>query len=96
MRAGAPRTSSIQPFLAGTAAYTQSETMVRLSWLMKPNLAQLASNRKKLVSALCGVRQHSMRATHSGDYRTVAKLTVDAARINTAIAELDVAELLTL
>jgi hypothetical protein len=61
--------------------------------LMKANLAQLVRNRRQLVSALSNVRQHSMRASHCGDYRTVAKLTIEAARINSAIADVDVAEL---
>jgi hypothetical protein len=60
---------------------------------MKPNLAQLVRNRKQLVSALSNVRQDSIRASHTGDYRTVAKLTLEAARINSAIADVDVAEL---
>jgi hypothetical protein len=63
---------------------------------MKPNLAQLACSRKKLVSALSDVRQISMRATDCGDFRAVGRLTIEAARINTAIAEIDVAELLAL
>jgi hypothetical protein len=60
---------------------------------MKPNLAQLARNRKQLVGALSAVRQQSMLATHGGDFRAVGKLTMEAARINSAIAEVDVAEL---
>ena len=63
---------------------------------MKLTLEQLANSRKKLVSSLSDVRQSSMRATQSGDYRTVGRLTLEAARINMAIAELDVAELLAL
>lgn len=60
---------------------------------MKPNLTQIALNRKHLLSALSDVRQHSIRATNSGDYRAVGKLTLEAARLNNAIAELAVAEL---
>jgi hypothetical protein len=63
---------------------------------MKANLAQLARNRKQLVSALSDVRQQSMRATCGGDFRTVGRLTIEAARINSAIAEVDVAELFAL
>lgn len=63
---------------------------------MKANLAQLARNRKQLVSALSDVRQQSMRASGGGDFRAVGKLTIEAARINSAIAELDVAELFAL
>ena len=60
---------------------------------MKANLAQLARDRKQLVSALCVVREQSMRATCGGDFRTVGRLTVEAARINSAIAAVDDAEL---
>jgi hypothetical protein len=60
---------------------------------MKTNLAQLARNRKELVSALMVVREQSMRATCGGDFRAVGRLTVEAARINTAIAAVDDAEI---
>ena len=60
---------------------------------MKSNLAQLARNRKQLLSALSVVREQSMRATSGGDFRAVGRLTVEAARINTAIAAVDDAEL---
>ena len=60
---------------------------------MKANLDQLARNRKQLVSALSAVREQSMRATGCGDFRAVARLTLEAARINTAIAAVDDAEL---
>jgi hypothetical protein len=63
---------------------------------MKPNLAQLARNRKQLVSTLSDVRQLSMRATQCGDFRAVARLTIEAARINSAISEVDVAEMIAL
>jgi hypothetical protein len=61
---------------------------------MKPNLAQLARNRKQLVSTLSDVRQHSLRATYCGDFRAVARLTIEAACINSAISEVDVAEMI--
>lgn len=61
---------------------------------MKPNLDQLAHNRKDLVSSLSAVRKNSMRATDCGDFRLVGRLTLQAAFINNAIAEVDVAELL--
>ena len=63
---------------------------------MKPNLAQLARNRKHLLSTLSDVRQLSMRATQCGDYRAVGRLTIEAARINSAISEVDVAEMIAL
>jgi hypothetical protein len=61
--------------------------------LMKSNLAQLDRERKKLVSALSEVRQTSMRATAYNDYRTVGRLTLEAARLNRALSDVDVAEL---
>ena len=63
---------------------------------MKPTLAQLARDRKKLVSSLSDVRQSAMHASRCGDFRAVGKLTIEAARINSAIAEVDVAEMFAL
>jgi hypothetical protein len=80
-------------FQRGLALIPNIPIMCDFYSLMKANQAQLARNRKQLVSALSDVRQHSMRASHSGDYRTVARLTVEAARINSAISDVDVAEL---
>ena len=89
--AGRPHPS--RPFQRGASLIHRTKVPCDFNFLMKMNLAQLACNRKKLVSALSDVRQNSMRATHSGDFRAVGKLTLEAARINTAIAEVDVAEL---
>ena len=63
---------------------------------MKSNLAQLARQRKQLVADLNEVRTSSMRATHRCDYRTVGRLTLEAAVINRAISDVDVAELFAL
>lgn len=63
---------------------------------MKSNLAQFARNRKQLLSALSEVREHSLRATQCGDFRAVGRLPLEAARINSAISEVDVAELIAL
>lgn len=60
---------------------------------MKPNLAQMELTRKRLQSDLLVVRRSSMLAGNRGDFRTVGKLTLEAARINQAIAELEAAEL---
>jgi hypothetical protein len=63
---------------------------------MNPNLAQLARQREYLSQELSKVRRHSIQATGRGDFRGVAKLTIEAARINRAIAETQDQELLAL
>jgi len=63
---------------------------------MKPNLAQLAQTRKKLAADLIVIRQSSMRAGNQGDFRTVGKLTMEAARLNQAISDLEAEELASL
>ncbi|MGZ8899384.1 MAG: hypothetical protein ACXW3Z_04745 [Limisphaerales bacterium] len=60
---------------------------------MRSNLAQLDRERKILVSALNEVRQSSMRASSHNDYLTVGRLTLEAARLNRALSDVDVAEL---
>ena len=57
---------------------------------MKSNLAQLTQNRKQLTSALCDVRRSSLQATGRGDFRVVGKLTLEAARLNRAISDVEV------
>ena len=63
---------------------------------MKSNLAQLTLQRKKLLAELSEVRLNSMRATHRCDFRAVGRLTLEAAVINQAISDVDVAELFAL
>ena len=58
--------------------------------LMKSNLTQLAQSRKELTTALGDVRRISLQATGRGDYRLVGKLTLEAARLNRAISDVEV------
>ena len=60
---------------------------------MKANLAQLELTRKRLQDDLLAVRRSSMQAGHRGDFRAVAKLTLETARINQALSDVEVAEL---
>ena len=60
---------------------------------MKPNLVQLALSRKKLQGDLMAVRRSSMQAGNRGDFRSVGQLTLEAARINQALSDIDAAEL---
>ena len=50
-------------------------------------LAQLARQRQSLTEELIKVRRSSMEASQRGDFRAVARLTVEAARLNRAITE---------
>ena len=49
--------------------------------------ARIAKERKSLTEELAKIRRSSMAASERGDFREVARLTVEAARINRAIAE---------
>lgn len=60
---------------------------------MKANLAQLELNRRRLLGDLMIVRRSSMQAATRGDFRAVGKLTLEAAKINQALSDVDVAEL---
>jgi hypothetical protein len=44
--------------------------------------------RQDLTAELANIRRESMKATERGDFRTVARLTLEAARINRAIKEI--------
>jgi hypothetical protein len=83
-------------FRSGLPLISSGMRLCDCNALMKPTLAQLARNRKILVSSLCEVRQSSLRASRSGDFREVGKLTSEAARLNSAIAEVDLAEIFAL
>lgn len=78
----------------GSALIHRNEDKCDFYSLMKPNLAQLARRRKNLHSHLSDVRELSLRATQCGDFRSVGRLTLEAARINSAISEVDVAEMI--
>jgi hypothetical protein len=55
---------------------------------MSPNVMRPMQNRDELAAALTKNRRESMKATERGDFRTVARLTLEAARLNRAIAEI--------
>jgi hypothetical protein len=54
---------------------------------MNPNLVQISRKREGLERDLWKVRQLSVNASRDGDFRTVARLTLEAARLNRAIAD---------
>ena len=54
---------------------------------MKPNSAELPKSRQELTIELAKNRRESMRASERGDFRTVARLTLEAARLNKAISD---------
>ena len=60
---------------------------------MKANLAQLELNRKRLQGELTAVRRSSLQAGNRGDFRAVGRLTLEAAKINQALSDVDAAEL---
>ena len=47
---------------------------------------------ENLKKQLQEVRQQSLTATRAGDYRKIAKLTADAARLNRAINDAEVSK----
>ena len=60
---------------------------------MNPNIAPGAQrSRPELERELQALRQQSLIAIRRGDYRSVAKFTNEAARINQLIVHLDNAE----
>lgn len=59
---------------------------------MKSNLAQLARNRKQLFADLSQVRRFALQASNRQDFRQVGKLTLEAARLNRALSDLEDAE----
>lgn len=63
---------------------------------MNSNLTQLARQREQLTQELSRVRRSSIQANSRGDFRVVAKLTIEAARINQAINDTQDKELLAL
>jgi hypothetical protein len=54
---------------------------------MKPSLIQIARQRESLSQELFSIRQASLRAARNDDFRSVGRLTLEAARVNHAIAE---------
>jgi len=54
---------------------------------MNSNPVQTTKSREQLTQELAKVRRASMDASARGDFRAVARLTVEAARLNRAISE---------
>ena len=63
---------------------------------MNPNLAHLARHREYLTQELSRVRRSAVQASVRQDFRDIAKLTIEAARLNQAIAETQDKEILAL
>ena len=63
---------------------------------MNSNLAQLARHREYLTQELSKVRRSAILASSRQDFRTIAKLTVEAARLNEAILQTQDKEILAL
>jgi hypothetical protein len=57
---------------------------------MTTSLVQIARQRENLTQELSIVRRASLQASRNDDFRSVARLTLEAARINRSIAEADV------
>jgi hypothetical protein len=55
---------------------------------MSSNIMRPQQSREELAAELNKNRRESMKATERGDFRAVAKLTLEAARLNRAIAEI--------
>lgn len=68
-------------YVQGTAARSALACLI-----MKPK----KTNRVELLQELNHVRQLSLAASRQNDFRTVARLTSDALRLNRAIQDLDV------
>lgn len=63
---------------------------------MNSNLTQLARQREYLTQELSKVRRNAIQANNRQDFRNIASLTIEAARLNKAIAETQDEELLAL
>ena len=64
--------------------------MLRIAVQMSPNLVQIARQREFLGRELLSIRQASLRAARRDDFRGVARLTLEAARVNRSITEAEV------
>ena len=56
---------------------------------MTTSLIKIARQREYLTQELSAIRQASLKASRNDDFRSVARLTLEAARINRSIAEAD-------
>jgi len=61
---------------------------------MNPSLIHLARQREHLRAELSRTRRNSIQASTRGDFRGVAKLTLEAARLNREIESIQDKELL--
>jgi hypothetical protein len=57
---------------------------------MTSSLIKIARQREQLTQDLSAIRHASLRATRNEDFRAVARLTLEAARLNRSIGEADV------
>lgn len=55
---------------------------------MNSNTAPLPRTREQLAAQLAQIRRESLSASARGDFRSVARLTLEAARLNKEIAEI--------
>ena len=56
---------------------------------MTSSLVQIARQREYLTQELSAIRQASLKAARNDDFRSVARFTLEAARLNRSIAEAD-------
>ena len=56
---------------------------------MISNLIHIARQREHLTRELSAIRQASLKASRNDDFRGVARFTLEAARLNRSIAEMD-------
>jgi outer membrane murein-binding lipoprotein Lpp len=57
---------------------------------MITNLQQINRQRDRLDQELSAVRRNSLQASRNEDFRAVARLTIEAARLNKSIMEMEV------
>jgi hypothetical protein len=65
---------------------------LRLTCAPKLQKGCYTPSKNQLTQELSQVRQYSLRASNRGDVREVAKLTVEAARLNGALTEVSIKE----
>jgi len=56
---------------------------------MTSSLIQISRQREYLAGELSAIRQASLKASRNNDFRGVARFTLEAARLNKAIADVD-------
>ena len=76
-------------------SYWQGTTICESARPMSTSEQKIHRQRQLLDQELSAIRQKSLAAARNDDFRSVAKLTLEAARVNRSIAEADTqAELL--